>query len=148
MVNRSRLINNNSAFSLIEIIIVIIIIGALASIAPVVITKYLSNQDIDIASARLVSSLEYLQKSATASNQSKIIINISSGSYSLNANDISETVYLPRNIFFQQAPAQITFNSKGISTTPAGDTIILTNLNKRNIITVKKITGEIELKKN
>ena len=147
MANRFRL-TDKSAFTLIELIIVIIIIGVIISIAPVIIVRYLSNQDIENASLRLVSSLERLQMSDASANPATIYINMSAGCYTIYSNTSGETVYLPKNIYFLQAPSQITFNEKGLSASPAGDTIILTNLNKKISIAIKKLTGEIEMKKN
>ncbi|GEM_PF-5260949 len=130
-------------FTLIELVIVITIIGVIVSITPILISNYLSNQDLEIDSNNLISSIRFLQSSPN--QNSEITFDIAQKTYSLTSSSGSESVRLQNNIFFYQAPSKIVFNKKGISLNMNGDTIILSNGSKKKIISVKPITGDVEL---
>lgn len=130
-------------FTLIELVIVITIIGVIVSITPILISNYLSNQDLEIDSNNLISSIRFLQSSPN--QNSEITFDIAQKTYILTSSSGSESVRLQNNIFFYQAPSKIVFNKKGISLNMNGDTIILSNGSKKNIISVKPITGDVEL---
>ncbi|MBP7652262.1 prepilin-type N-terminal cleavage/methylation domain-containing protein [Candidatus Dependentiae bacterium] len=134
----------NNGFTLIELTIVIIIIGVIASITPVIITNYLTDQDLEIETSKLISSINYLQQISSNGDNSKINFNTINQSYTIFSNNNSETVYLSKNVFFYQTPAYIKFDKKGISENISGDTIILSNTKKKSYIIIKKITGDID----
>lgn len=92
--------NNNSGFTLIEVVIVIIMIGLMVALSLPDFNKTISRYNLDSSARGLASDIRSLQQSAIKNESAgfKIMFNTSTDSYYLINTDVGLSAYKTTNL--------------------------------------------------
>lgn len=138
---------NDSGFTLIEIIMVVLTIGILAF---VVISKYPTTEiSLDTAADMIKSDIRSVQALAIAKHEAQTLTFNSSTQYTFPKVGGGTETRIFGNIFrggisLSAKPAAITFNSLGEPTADQNDSITITNGSSTQTLTVLRYTGKVQ----
>lgn len=162
MVDHNRRPAPASAFTMLELAVVITILGTLALIAVPRYANFLAEQRVDAAARRLAADLAYAQRSARMSSRNQTVrFNVSGDSYTLEDLPDPDHAGADYGVVLRKEPygaaitsvslggdTDVIFDGYGIPVSGGGGTIQLRVGNTARTVSIDAQTGQTEISRD